>query len=318
MATINLLLSRADTVGKYYDYDPSKVAAVIFLGIFGILTLLHLYQMLRTSAWYLIPFCLGGVLEIIGYLARLKGAAETPNWTKGPYIIQVLGILLGPLLFAASIYMVLGRIILLTDGESHSIIRRKWLTAIFVCGDIFSFLVQAFGGALLASGTAKDAKKGKNIILVGLFAQILFFTLFLINSLIFMTRLRSRPTPKSQEVPWMKHLATLFIVAALILIRSVYRVTEYVQGEKGTLQLHEVYLYALDAALMALAMLIFSIVHPSEVKALHQGGKAAVFLSVRTVSKPVDGWRMSSVSLLPVNQGGYQGRGGYEGRGGEC
>ena len=41
--------------------------------------------------------------------------------------------------------MVLGRIILLTDGEVHSLIRKKWLTKIFVTGDVLSFLVQVVG-----------------------------------------------------------------------------------------------------------------------------------------------------------------------------
>lgn len=43
--------------------------------------------------------------------------------------------------------MVLGRIVLLTDGEQHSIIKIKWLTKIFVAGDILSFMTQATGEA---------------------------------------------------------------------------------------------------------------------------------------------------------------------------
>ena len=63
----------------------------------------------------------------------------------GPYIIQSLFILLAPALLAASIYMELGRIILLVDGEHLSLIRTRWLTKIFVAGDIISFLTQGAG-----------------------------------------------------------------------------------------------------------------------------------------------------------------------------
>lgn len=56
-----------------------------------------------------------------------------------------MGILLAPALFAASIYMELGRIILLVDGEAHSIIKKKWLTKLFVSGDVLSFIFQAVG-----------------------------------------------------------------------------------------------------------------------------------------------------------------------------
>lgn len=62
-----------------------------------------------------------------------------------PYVIQSMYILLGPALFAASIYMILGRIILLTDGESHSIIKQRWLTKTFVIGDIICFCFQSGG-----------------------------------------------------------------------------------------------------------------------------------------------------------------------------
>ena len=62
-----------------------------------------------------------------------------------PYIIQSLLLLLGPSFFAASIYMILGRIIRLTGGERYSLIGPKWLTKIFVVGDILSFFVQSGG-----------------------------------------------------------------------------------------------------------------------------------------------------------------------------
>lgn len=59
--------------------------------------------------------------------------------------MQTLLLLLAPALFAASIYMELARIIELVDGESRSMIKRKWLTKIFVCGDILSFTLQMAG-----------------------------------------------------------------------------------------------------------------------------------------------------------------------------
>tara|TARA_R110002003_G_scaffold9_36_gene681 strand:- start:8355 stop:8507 length:153 start_codon:yes stop_codon:yes gene_type:complete len=41
--------------------------------------------------------------------------------------------------------MMLGRIILVTDGEHYSIIRKRWLTKLFVTGDVISFLMQGAG-----------------------------------------------------------------------------------------------------------------------------------------------------------------------------
>jgi hypothetical protein len=50
-----------------------------------------------------------------------------------------------PALFAASIYMELSRIIIAVDGESHALIKKKWLTKIFVIGDVISFFAQGGG-----------------------------------------------------------------------------------------------------------------------------------------------------------------------------
>jgi hypothetical protein len=62
-----------------------------------------------------------------------------------PYIIQAVYILIGPALFAASIYMTLGRIILLTDGEHYAMVKQRWLTKVFVTGDIVFIGMQSGG-----------------------------------------------------------------------------------------------------------------------------------------------------------------------------
>jgi hypothetical protein len=41
--------------------------------------------------------------------------------------------------------MELGRIVTLVDGDSYTLIGKKWLTKMFVCGDVLSFMVQSAG-----------------------------------------------------------------------------------------------------------------------------------------------------------------------------
>jgi hypothetical protein len=62
--------------------------------------------------------------------------------------MQLLLLLLAPALYAASIYMILGRLIRLLDAEKYSIIRTRWLTKLFVLGDVVSFAVQGIGASL--------------------------------------------------------------------------------------------------------------------------------------------------------------------------
>jgi hypothetical protein len=130
---------------EYYRYHPSLPAAVVFTILFLLTALLHIYQLVRTRTWYFTPVVVGCLMECLGYIGRIWSSTQTPNWTLGPYIIQSLFILIAPALVAASIYMILGRIIVAVDGEKHSLIRKKWLTKIFVASDVFSFLVLSGG-----------------------------------------------------------------------------------------------------------------------------------------------------------------------------
>lgn len=49
------------------------------------------------------------------------------------------------------------------------------------------------------------------------------------------------------------------------MIRSVFRLAEYLQGNNGYLLHHEIYLYIFDALLMFITMVTFNVVHPCEV-----------------------------------------------------
>lgn len=60
-------------------------------------------------------------------------------------MLQSLLTLLAPTLFAAAIYMILGRLIRLLGADSYSMIRTKWLTKVFLLGDMLSFFCQCGG-----------------------------------------------------------------------------------------------------------------------------------------------------------------------------
>lgn len=53
--------------------------------------------------------------------------------------------MVAPALYAATIYMELARIVEIVDGESRVFIPRKYMTKIFVVGDILSFVLQGGG-----------------------------------------------------------------------------------------------------------------------------------------------------------------------------
>lgn len=51
----------------------------------------------------------------------------------------------------------------------------------------------------------------------------------------------------------------------MILIRSVFRVIEYLQGNAGYLLRNEVFLYVFDSVLMLAVMVAMNIVHPGQI-----------------------------------------------------
>lgn len=209
------------------------------------------------------------LVESIGYIGRIL--SHFNPYTLSPYIMQTLLLLVAPALFAASIYMILGRLILTLSAEHHSLIRLKWLTKIFVTGDVFSFLLQAAGGGLMSGGTLQMMKLGENVVIAGLFFQIIFFSVFVVTAILFQIRIEREPTPMSRTIPkfgktgWMTLLRILYSASALILVRSIFRVIEYIQGNAGYLLRNEVWLYVFDSILMLSVMVLFNAVHPSMV-----------------------------------------------------
>ncbi|RKU41083.1 hypothetical protein DL546_003806 [Coniochaeta pulveracea] len=180
-----------------------------------------------------------------------------------PYTVQNVFLLLGPALFAASIYMCLGRIIREVRGEPYSPIQPRKLTKIFVTGDVLSFLVQ--GGAAGLMVTGKNASLGEGIVIAGLLIQVVMFGIFLATAIIFQRRINSNPTTESYRVAdlWKNSMRMLFIVSTLIMIRSVFRVVEYAMGNDGYPLKNEWTLYVFDSIPMITVMVTYYLWYPT-------------------------------------------------------
>ena len=50
-----------DWLIQRYKYVPSTPAAAIFAALFGLSTVMHLFQLVRWRTWYFIPFFVGGL-----------------------------------------------------------------------------------------------------------------------------------------------------------------------------------------------------------------------------------------------------------------
>lgn len=121
---------------------------------------------------------------------------------------------------------------------------------------------------MLASADSQDnVDLGQNIIIGGLVLQILFFGLFIVASCVFHYRISAVPTTRSRAVdaPWNRYLWVLYGASGLIMIRNIFRVIEYGQGQDGYLLSTETWLYVFDATLMFVTMVLFQVWHPSRI-----------------------------------------------------
>jgi len=102
---------------------------------------------------------------------------------------------------------------------------------------------------------------GEKTLIASLFVQIVIFRFSVVTALLFHTRMIKflRLGATQRHIAWQRHLYILYTSSAPILIRSILRVVEYLQGNRGYLTSCEVFIYTIDTFLMAIVMAIFTV-----------------------------------------------------------
>lgn len=161
--------------------------------------------------------------------------------------------------------MILGRLIRSVRAEKFSIININWLTRAFVVGDILSFAVQGSSVGLSITGHNTGAKA---VIIVGLLIQIVSFGLFGVTAAVFHRRITAFPTSESLNPNnmWRQSLQMLYASSALIMVRSIFRLIEYIAGQSGYLLQHEWTMYVFDSVPMLVVMIIFYVRYPNGIQ----------------------------------------------------
>lgn len=251
----------------FKEYEPSQVAAIIFIFVFLVEFVAHSWQSIRAKAWYMWLLVLSTLLEFIGYALREYCIHNRHVMT--PYILSQVFIVMSPAFFAASIYMLVGRAMLYV-GHGYSIIRPSWITPIFVSLDVVAICSQGGGSGIMFGGssTLDRIKLGRNILIVGLFIQLIAFVAFLFLTISFDIKTRRA---LGQHVASLRPLLNVFYFSgALILLRSVYRAIEFMTIDFGSYPLTGYFYnvewsyYVLDAIPIAIAVLAYNIWFPAK------------------------------------------------------
>ncbi|CDK25985.1 unnamed protein product [Kuraishia capsulata CBS 1993] len=259
---------------REFYYSPTTSATIAFAVLFGVclgVQTLRIVQIWRSqfpsrmprrsASLMMVPFAIGTACEMAGYIGRCFAIKNQTH--LGAYIEQMLMLIIAPPFLAASIYMIFGRLVVQLGANELCPVPRKYLTTIFVSGDIASIVVQGIGGGMMSGTDLDRVRVGQKVVVVGLFIQIVFFLLFVYAETRLFFRLRSTPTNvafKTRHYPgrfhnWHATLISMFAVSMLILVRSVYRVVEFIQGFSGYISSHEWYLFVFDSSLMFLVVI---------------------------------------------------------------
>ncbi|KAF9147638.1 hypothetical protein BG015_010679 [Linnemannia schmuckeri] len=269
---------------KYEPNIPGNIVTGLLYAILGLLFSYHIFC--HKNKWAL---CLpiGAFASSLGFFLRL---GLDPHDMKVPiFVIQNILIIATPSAFLAFNYMLYGRLVTAIDPQfvsdksrprmaksRYSFIPPRIVGHAFVCSDITTFLIQVAAGSMVGNAGSNNpslANIGDKLFLVGVCAQgvsYCLFTLLLSDTLMRLVAERRKTGLSQPESRWMGldrntslTVAALYFSSLFIIIRSVYRIVEFVQGHQGYLISHEVFLFVFDVVPLILAIGIWAIIWPT-------------------------------------------------------
>lgn len=177
---------------------------------------------------------------------------------------------IAPAFLSASIYLCLGRLIIVF-GQNISRFSPKLYTFTFVLCDVISLVLQAAGGAIAATQDDTDpSETGVNIMIAGLAFQVVSLTLFIGLALDFVVKARKaresdldytfmnlRRRTMFRLFPYALALATITIY-----IRCAFRVAELKDGFGGELANDQGMFMGFEGPMIMVAALALTVCHP--------------------------------------------------------
>ncbi|KAK8062543.1 hypothetical protein PG997_014640 [Apiospora hydei] len=259
-------------------FEPSLPLAIVATVVYIIATIWISYlTCYRYKAWYFVSVPIGGLCQVTGYAMR---AYSTQNHQDiGIFATSTSLIILAPILVAAGNYLLIGRLIrAVLPASRHRVFKvpAQRLTHIYVSFDVVCLCVQSSGSSL-ASGVGwvgQLADIGMNILLAGLALQVFAFSTYLCILVRFHHLSRSMAVPGSPE-GWFNVLKAVYISSILILVRCVFRMVEFAEGQEGYSLQHEWMFWVFEALLMIFALLVFCVWHPSKYLGNSGGGNGS-------------------------------------------
>jgi len=245
---------------NYFFFIPNKPLEDAALAVYCFLTVALFIMVLWKKTYFMAAMIAGGLLEIIGFAARIWETSHVDN--EPVYIIYMISVLIAPTVMAAADYSLTSRL-MSRGGVKIPFFTPKVTKWFFLIFDIIAFFVQGGGGGIL--GTAKkeaDYKLGSNVILGGLAVSLGVFGTFLIVSIAI--HVKSVRANRGSDLRWTRIFYVIYFNMCCFIARAFFRVFEFKDGNlQGDLSVQEKYFYTLDVLMMVLILFSWIIFHPS-------------------------------------------------------
>lgn len=246
--------------GSVWYYAPNKAAPIVFIILFFISGALHAYQTIKHKSWrttLLLPWA--ALLMISGFATRLAGAYDPAN--LGLLVASTVLIMSGPPVYALINYFILSRILYYMPYLSPMHPGRVATTFIGLDG-VCEILI-GNGAWRMANSNMTDAQRevGKNMVLASLCLQAALFAGFGVLAALF-HRKAVRAGVLKRELKTV--LYVLYASAAIVTVRCIYRLVEYILGWESKIYKDEVYFWIFEAVIMFVNTALLNAFHPGK------------------------------------------------------
>ena len=254
-----------------YPYDPVKPAPIVFAVLLTLLLVYQIYQSFIKYKWKKFGFTMtwASSVWIGGFVCRSISVYHVQN--VDIFIAQFVLVLMGPPLYAAAEYFILGR--LLAYLPYHAPIHPGRVFSTFI---ILSVIVET----LTANGAANSSGKGrepgqreaglaclKGALILQCFVEAFFFSL--VATLEYRCR-KAKNFPRQIRAVFY----VLYITSFMILVRCIVRTIEGFEAAScspdskdpycGPVSKHEVFLWVFEIANITLFVILLALFHPGK------------------------------------------------------
>lgn len=251
-----------------WSYNPSLPLAIVATVLYTIATI-HLTYLtcFRHRLWSFVTVPIAGLCLIVGYALRCYSTQQHQNI---PIFATTQSlIVVAPVILAAGNYIVLGRlmraVLPATRRRVFGWFTPKKLTWVYICADICTLNIQSSGVSLASSvgWVGPTSETGIKILLGGLALQVFTFSTYLALLVRFHMLARSLAIETAPR-GWFNVLKAVYISSVLIMLRCIYRMVEFTEGQGGYALTHEWLFWVFEGLFMIVALSIYSLWHPGK------------------------------------------------------